>query len=86
MVAYSIYNEYNTELVVTSCNDSRHGYGSFHYQGDAVDIRTKNLPDEPTKVEVRNLLNQSLPDFDVVLEGLATDNEHIHIEWHPKGR
>ncbi len=76
------------EMVVTSCNDSKHGYGSLHFSGAAFDLRTKSL----RVVDVERLvamLKMSLgSDFDVVLEDWQANsrqsNEHIHIEYQPK--
>ncbi len=75
-----------TALVVTSINDGIHSRTSLHRIGHACDIRTKTLPSATAKrwfaAEVRR--RQGV-DFDVVLEGLGTDNEHLHIEYQPKG-
>jgi len=73
-------------MVVTSINDSLHARTSLHYIGHACDIRTKTLPTATAKrwfaAEVRRRLGV---DFDVVLEGLGTHNEHLHVEHQPKG-
>lgn len=80
-MAQEVYAEYDTDLVITSANDSKHSHSSLHYAGRAVDLRTYNLPLD-TKQEVRDKIAAKLNvDFDVVLE-----DDHIHLEYQPKKR
>ncbi len=88
------------ECVVTSCNDGKHcgpdlkkhtgpcrdGGLSKHYTGRAVDIRTKNIP-EDRRVVCVNRLQAFLGDagYRVMWEGRGTINEHVHIEYDPPG-
>ena len=82
MVARDVYYYYDTELVITSCNDGTHSLMSLHYSGNAIDIRIKNLPDNITGQMVRDEIKERLNmDFDVVLE-----SDHIHIEYQPRRR
>ena len=73
-------------MVVTSINDGTHSRTSLHWIGHACDIRTKTLPTATAKrwfaAEVRRRLGV---DFDVILEGIGTANEHLHVEYQPKG-
>ena len=80
--AADVWENYGAdELVVTSLNDGSHRQGSYHYTGDAVDIRSKNLPSSAAKRNARDLLAARLgKDFDVILEDLGGPNEHVHIE------
>lgn len=82
LVAQKVYELYETPLVITSLNDSTHSVTSFHYDGRAVDLRTRNLPvgldPEETAQRIRDALGI---DFDVLFEG-----DHIHIEWQPRRR
>ncbi len=79
MVADAIYRRHGKELVITSMNDSRHGKNSIHYEGNAVDLRTRYF-DSQEKLEVyREIKKRLTVDFDVVLE-----SDHIHIEYDPK--
>jgi hypothetical protein len=72
-------------VVITSGNDGKHMKGSKHYTYAALDFRTKNFPDlESKRAFVRALQAELGPDYDVLLEGLGTANEHIHAEWDPK--
>ena len=80
-VADQVYSQFDTPLVITSANDGRHMYGSYHYQGKAIDCRTRNLPSRETDAiaiaaELRGRLG---PDYDIVVE-----RDHIHIEYDPK--
>ena len=79
MVAKSIYDKYGFDFVITCGTDSKHGYSSEHYKGDAVDIRTRNIP-EDKRVMVANEIRKALGiEFDAVLHGT-----HLHIEYDPK--
>jgi len=82
MMAQEVYNGHGVDLVITSLNDAAHSRTSLHYSGNAVDLRTHNLPDgvDPNGVaaEIRQKLNK---DFDVIFEG-----DHIHLEHQPKRR
>jgi UDP-N-acetylenolpyruvoylglucosamine reductase len=65
--------------VLTSANDGQHGFGSLHYAGLAVDVRTHHVTAndiEPLADTIREALG---PQFDVVLE-----DTHIHVEFQPK--
>lgn len=69
--------------VVTSANDGQHMKGSRHYTNQALDFRTKSLRSRDEKVEFHRRVKEALgPKFDVLLEGLEKDNEHLHIEVH----
>ena len=96
MVAKEEYDRYGIELVITSCNDLKHGYGSKHFSGEAFDTRTKHIESVKTqpafgldanvvKRKIRDAIAYSLgAEFDVLLERLGLPNEHMHCEWHPK--
>jgi len=72
------------ELWLTSANDSQHSAQSFHYVGRAVDTRTKDFTGNKHQLltDCRECLGDN---FDVLLEGEGTDNEHLHTEYDPKG-
>lgn len=85
VVVNELYKKRGLECVVTSANDSKHMKGSLHYVGQALDFRTHYQALNGLEIGLRNEIKECLgPDFDVVLEGVATPNEHIHIEWDPK--
>ena len=78
-VCESIYRKYNIEMVITSITDSKHSTFSRHYQGFAFDLRTRNIPSEPTQKKIYNEIKSSLTkDFNVLDEG-----NHFHIGFKP---
>ena len=91
------YRQVGVECIVTSINDGRHSFGSKHYNGDAIDYRSNSVPRNQldnlcgliarnldlTKIETKNTWVGA--DFDLLLEGKGSPNEHIHLEFQPKG-
>lgn len=85
VVAREVYRRLDSRCscTITSANDSKHSEASWHYKGRALDFRTHDFNGD--KRELLNALRAALgPEFDVVLEGEGTSNEHIHLEWDPK--
>lgn len=69
----------HAKFVVTSVCDGTHMKTSLHYQGLAMDVRTREIPEvmlRPCLEEIKSVLGSQ---FDVVLEG-----DHYHIEFDPK--
>lgn len=59
--------------------ESKHSFSSLHYNGCAVDVRTRYFTDDE-KYALGDMLRQRLTDeFDVVVE-----STHIHVEYQPK--
>lgn len=84
VIAAPIFSKYQKrELVITSVTDSKHGRGSKHFIGNAVDLRTRTLDKAPSQANARLVTNDLVvalgAEFDVVLE-----KDHIHVEWDPK--
>ena len=73
----------SASCTVTSANDSKHSERSHHYTGNALDFRTHDFTANKQYLlqEVRNSLGIH---FDVVLEGVGTQNEHLHVEYDPR--
>jgi hypothetical protein len=71
------------ELVVTSINDGEHKQGSLHYKGFAADLRTHNIRELNIDADtvVAHLRAALGDDFDVLLEFVGEDREHIHLEY-----
>ena len=66
------------EAIITSALDGKHSTNSLHYSGNAIDLRTRDLP-ILLKHHYWQLLRDRLgDDFDVVKE--AT---HVHVEFDP---
>ena len=86
MAADEVYRKYDRVLTITSANDSEHALKSFHYSGNAVDLRIQNPINsvqyfsDPQDVcsQIKRKLNV---DFDVIYEG-----DHFHIEYQPRKR
>ena len=71
-----IYAHFGKTLVITSARDGKHKAGSLHYEGKAIDLRTRDftpLRRQDVHFECQNQLGV---DFDVVLE-----KDHIHCEF-----
>jgi len=86
LIVHEIYRAASIPCVVTSANDSQHGENSLHSRDGlcrAVDVRTKTwlLDKQQLRIDVKAALGD---DFDVVLEHLGEDNEHLHVEYDPK--
>ena len=80
MVAAGVYEEHDTDLVVTSLVDSKHSVTSLHYAGAAADLRTRNLPSSADPALIASEIKKRLTkDYDVIAE-----SDHIHLEWQPR--
>lgn len=78
-IVNDIYRIFKADLVITSVNDSKHGYGSLHYIGYAFDCRTFHLQEADIPQIVASIKKNLGDDFDVLLE-----KDHIHVEFQPK--
>lgn len=70
-------------LVVTSGKDGAHAVGSLHYDGRAVDLRTKDKTEAEMVVWLA-VVGWSAPRFRVTVfdeRGLGLE-EHLHLEDH----
>lgn len=74
-----VYREEGVELVITSLNDGHHSHQSFHYSGNAADLRIWHLADPAATVA--RIKERVGPDYDIILE-----KDHIHIEYQPRRR
>lgn len=71
------YKARGEDLYITSKREGNHGYGSLHYEGNAIDFRYPAY-------EIGISWKQDLVDavgtgYDVVFEG-----NHIHVEYDPR--
>lgn len=73
------------EVWITSVFDGQHGQDSFHYRLAALDLRSHNFADLSAKHDFLHRLRSRFgPEYDVLLEGVGTNNEHYHIEHDPR--
>jgi len=79
MVADGIYQAEGFELVITSLNDSTHADTSRHYQGMAVDFRTRDFTGAIAR-HITEKLRQALGRHYFVLN----ESDHIHIGYQPR--
>jgi hypothetical protein len=79
-IAVALYRERcNIRCVITSARDGTHSQHSLHYSGNALDLRTYNVPTEALSLLFLDLKHALGEQFDVVLE-----SDHFHIEFDPK--
>lgn len=89
-VAEGIWLKAGTDtLVITAGIEGTHADGtggtcpSGHYDGRAVDVRTKNLLAGQAPNVVKMLAVALGPDFFILHEDIGGANEHCHIEFRP---
>jgi hypothetical protein len=89
LIVAGIYYELGLSCTITSGNDPGHMSSSKHYEGNALDFRTRGI--HPAVVSrIPALAKMQLgSNFDVVLE-TKTDEatgevvQHLHVEYDPK--
>ena len=73
-----LYADLDQDLVITSGDDGKHSDASLHYEGLAIDIRTRNLT-LMTPEGIAQAIREVLPEgYDVIVE-----STHIHLEYDP---
>ena len=78
-IACEVYRKFEVDCVITEGTGGKHGVGSLHYVGLAIDLRTRDFVGEDARIAHRMLANRLGEEYDVVYE--AT---HIHVEFQPK--
>ena len=79
IVANEAYAKYETECVITEGVGGKHGRGSRHYVGYAIDLRTRNLHESWREIVADDIRERLGEQYDVILE-----SDHIHVEFDPK--
>ena len=62
--------------IITSVEDGLHSKNSLHYEGRAIDLRTRDLSAEQIAAYAAELREALGMGWDVIVE-----KTHIHIEW-----
>jgi hypothetical protein len=80
IVVARMYRQRGFTAIITSGVDGTHSAKSLHYQGLALDFRTRTVP-VAARQPLRDAIADALgSDFDVVLE-----KDHLHVEFDPDG-
>lgn len=80
-----VFKHHGLECTITSANDKTHMTNSLHYRNLALDLRSHFIPKGYEQSIVNELQEALGSDYDILLEGLNTPNEHIHLEFDPRG-
>ena len=80
-----VFKGHGLECTITSANDKTHMTNSLHYRNLALDLRSHYIPKGYEQSMVDELRRTLGLDYNILLEGLNTPNEHIHLEYHPNG-
>lgn len=72
------------DMVITVGRNGKHKTLSKHYTDEALDFRTRHLPDPVATALLAEVSRRLGPDYDVILEDSNTPNEHGHAEFDPK--
>jgi hypothetical protein len=89
IIAAGVVNAANSlglaqDILITSGNDGTHMKGSKHYLDWALDFRTKTLTLTQKRALADTVKKRLGHEYDVILEGLGTANEHLHCEYDPQ--
>lgn len=83
-VIQSIFSSLGIACIRTSVGDKVHSARSLHKPGYAVDYRTKHINGISDKLKLVDVVKDSCPWCDVILEHVGEDQEHMHVEYDPK--
>lgn len=75
-----IFGALGLPVVITSARDGKHRDRSYHYNGLAIDVRTRIFTEEQKDLIHEALLTNLGAMYDVIFESRGQDNEHLHIE------
>ena len=72
------------EATVTSGREGKHSATSSHYSGNAIDVRTKDLPPTlPIETFAQDIRERLPVGFRVIIEGEGQEHEHVHVQYRP---
>jgi len=78
-IAEKVFSGFGYDCTITSLCDGKHSRNSKHYEGNALDLRTRHLKGDDAQKIKDVLANRLGSKYDVILEG-----NHIHVEFDPK--
>jgi len=83
IIVDQVMKEQGQEAVITSGSEetTRHGEKSLHYDGRAVDLRSRSFERPEDILGFCKIALGNNPDIDIIYEG-----NHFHMEWQPKRR
>lgn len=79
IVANEVYALHGHNLVITSIADGKHGAGSYHGLGWAIDTRTSYFEEGEANIVAEEIAERLGDFYDVIVE-----IDHIHIEFDAK--
>jgi hypothetical protein len=86
-VVQGVFKAHSVPCERKSVTGKKHGRGSLHPVGFAIDYRTKHVAGVrrgDTLQMITNDIRAALPCCDVLLEYQDQEQEHIHVEFDPK--
>ena len=80
-----LFAKLKLDLVITSGAEryEHTAIRSAHYRGDALDWRTRHLPEDKRPGVVNNIKKRLGPNYVVIWENKGKASEHIHVHWSP---
>jgi hypothetical protein len=81
-----VAQRFRPNVRLTSGRDGQHKPNSKHYVGQAVDLGCHEYDALQNRSFIEALKSSLGADFDVLHEYVGTPNEHIHVEYDPKGK
>ena len=85
VIVAGIYARWGADLTITVGSNGTHKVGSLHGKGDAVDLRTHNITADVRDGIYEQAKKALGENYDILLEGKDTENEHLHVEYDPHG-
>lgn len=80
-VVESVFRDFKKECIVTEITGGQHMVGSFHYSGQAIDFRSKHIPDMLIKQSLLQECQEALgANFTFILEKVGDPQEHYHLQ------
>lgn len=79
MICLGVLEDHGVEMVITALADGKHMTGSLHYEGNAWDIRNRDIPKNERHAIAEKLRDALGEDYDVV-----GHKSHYHVEYDPK--